>query len=279
MVMSGISATPRVAQGVRRGIRPASEPASRGRRRFPTKRDLACAEPFRLAWPGAHNERALVVDTRGGACYGLGALGDGHRLAPKNVEALPEGGELVAVVVLDETTVGGEDAGNECGGETVDVDRGAAGLGERDGRALELAREVVGGRVEIEAEAEDEVVNLIGVDARLGEHAAGLAALEQQVVGPFEAGLDAAEIGDEFADAEAHPEREILQTRRLEFRPEDKGAVEIAGRRAVPGAPTPAPALGLFAGQDHQGGGCAGGEVTGGFGVRAVDLVERDKVR
>src|SRR6478735_873445 len=167
MVMSGISAMPRVAQGVRRGIGPASKPASGRGSRIPPKRDLAGAEAFRLAGGGADNEGALVVDAGGGAGQGDRALRDADSLAAEDVKALPERGKLVAVVVLDEAAIGGEDAGDERGGKAVDVDQGAGGLGEGDGGGLDLARQVIGAGVEVEAEAEDEVADLIGVDARL----------------------------------------------------------------------------------------------------------------
>src|SRR6218665_831362 len=100
MVMSGMSAMPRVAQGVRRGIRPASKPASGGsggRGRVPSKRDLAGPETFPLAGGGAHDQRAFVVDAGGGPGRGMRALGHADRLAAQHIETLPERGELVAV--------------------------------------------------------------------------------------------------------------------------------------------------------------------------------------
>src|SRR6187402_1018554 len=125
MVMSGISAMPRVAQGVRRGFRPASKPASVRGRRFAAKRDFAGPEAFHFARTGAHNERTLIIDAGGDAGHGLGPLGDADRLAAEDVEALPQRGEFFAVVIVDETAVGGEDAGNERGGKAVDIDGGS----------------------------------------------------------------------------------------------------------------------------------------------------------
>src|SRR4051812_13618253 len=109
MVMSGISAMPRVAQGVRRGFPPASKPASGRGRRFAAQRDLASAKAFHFAGARAHNERTLIIDPRGRADHGLGSLGHADGLTAEDIKALPERREFLPVIVVDETAVSGED--------------------------------------------------------------------------------------------------------------------------------------------------------------------------
>ena len=158
----------------------------------------------------------------------------------------------------------------------MQVDGRPRGLGQRGGGALQLAGEVLRLAVEVEAQAENQLTDLVGIDPGLGEYAAGLAAADQEVVGPFQARLDLAEIRDEFADVEPHPEGEVVHAGRLELRPEHERRVEIAGGGAVPIAAAAAPALGLGAGQDHQRHPAAGGQVALRFAVGAVDLVQAD---
>jgi hypothetical protein len=102
---------------------------------------------------------------------------------------------------------------------------------------------------------------------------------KEEIVRPFEAGREAAEIFHQLAEAGAEPEREILQARRFELRAKDERRVEIAGVRAVPRPTTPAAAARLRACEDDERHGFVGGETALGFAVGAVDRVEAHEVR
>ena len=100
-------------------------------------------------------------------------MDEGNGLAAEGVEAVPEGGKGLAMASVDESFVAGDHAADEVCGESINVERLAGLLGDGGG-----TRTGVVGGVDVEAEAEDEVADVVGVDPRLGEHAAGLAPVE-----------------------------------------------------------------------------------------------------
>lgn len=131
------------------------------------------------------------------------------------------------------------------------------------------------GWAEVEAEAEDEVVDAIGIEAGLGQHAAGFAVVKKQVVGPFKTRGDSTERGDERADVYAHPEGESLHAGGLDAGVEGEAGVEVAVGGAVPGTPEAAAAFFLASGQDDERGPLAGGDQPGGLVVSAANRIEK----
>ncbi len=178
------------------------------------------------------------------------------------------------MLARDELVIGEIDAVDEGGGETVQIEQAACDIGDRNSRMLEPWRKVVDAAVDIQAEAENEVAHLVRVNARLGEHPTGFPSGDVEVIRPFEARRDFAEIGDELAHIQPHPECEILEFYRSELGAKNKGNIEIAVGGAVPRALAASVATSLFSGDDDERCRLAGGEEALSLSVCTVDLVE-----
>ncbi len=100
-----------------------------------------------------------------------------------------------------------------------------------------------------------------------------------EVVGPFDAAFDVAEVVDALAEVDAHPEGEGGELCRGDARAEGEAGVNVSVFRAVPDASETTAAGGLLATEDDEGGLCSVGELAFGFGVGAVDFVEDDDVK
>ena len=115
---------------------------------------------------------------------------------------------------------------------------------------------------------------MVGVDAGFGQETAGFAAVEEQIVGPFQAGLKRRGVGDEFAEVKAHPQRERRHAGRFDLRAKGEGDIKVAVGGTVPRATEAAAGFGLATGDDGKRLGPAGGELARGFVVGAIDFVE-----
>src|SRR5208283_6040319 len=153
-------------------------------------RHLAGAESSRLAVLAAQEKRAHVVHAEHPPAPPAAADGKGDLAPPQHVVAVPERHERVDVLAVGEALVGEEDAAHEGGRQPVQVDGSARELRERHRPPAQVGRPPVRGAVHVEPESEHEVANLVGVHARLGEHPAGLAAVEDDVVRPLDPGRD-----------------------------------------------------------------------------------------
>lgn len=173
-----------------------------------------------------------------------------------------------------EAFVGDEHAAEEGGSEAVGVEGRAGLLGEGSGDEAEFGGPAGGGGGEVQANADDEVADVVGVDAGLGENAAAFTAVEKEVVGPLHGGGGAGEGGDELAEVGSGPKGKGGHAGRGEAGTKGEGKVEIAVGLAEPAAAEAAAALGLAAGEEGEGGGAAGGELAHGLVVGGVDLVE-----
>jgi hypothetical protein len=139
---------------------------------------------------GFEQERPFVVDAEDGAGVATGAFEECDGATAKNIIPVPKSREVFSVVTVDETLVSEKNAADHGGGEAVEIERGAGEFGEGNRALAEVGGPSGGGAVEVEAETEDEVADLIGVNAGLGEDTAGFTPLENEIVGPLETGLE-----------------------------------------------------------------------------------------
>ena len=134
---------------------------------------------------------------RWGAAVGLDALTEGvEEGAPFGEDRHALGGLVVeGVEVVEELTE-----------EVLAGDGGAQGEVEVGGEVADFTQGIEG-KVDVDADAQDCVVYLIALDGGLDEDAGDLLALEDYVVGPLDAGVqagagaDGADYGDAGEDA------------------------------------------------------------------------------
>ena len=126
--------------------------------------------------------------------------------------------------------------------------------------------------------SEHQIANLVGVDPRLRQHAAEFPTVNVEVVGPFDSGLDATEIGHEVAQIGAHPEGEGGHATGLELGPEDEARVDVAAVLAVPDAAEPAATKRLPAGQHDKRRGPPARQLAFGLVVSTIHLSEAEQV-
>jgi hypothetical protein len=224
---------------------------------------------------GTQDERPLVVDAVDDARDGVAPEADADGLAGEDVVVGPKFAERTGPVAFFELLPGAEERGDDPGGLAVEVERGAERGLEGTGRRAQFGGEILRGAGQIEADAEDELADRIGVETRFGEHARDLASVGRlQVIRPLESELQPQRLLDVRAEGEAHPERERLEPFRRNEGTEGEREVEVAGGRAVPLAAEPSASGLLRAGEDRERRFLADGETTLRFGVGAVDLGE-----
>lgn len=177
---------------------------------------------------------------------------------------------------MDELVIGGEDAGNDGGGHLVDVEGLVAFKVEGGGDFLEFLGPGCGVAIDVEADAEDEVAGVIDVDSAFGEHAGDFFPVVNEVVRPFELDGEVECLVEVVTELGGDPGGEGLDEGGGKVGFEGEGDVGITEVIAIPGAAVAASALGLFAGDDDEGGGGLAGELAFGFAIGAIDFVKID---
>lgn len=205
---------------------------------------------------------------------GSGLVAGGDLASAQGVDGGPVLDQLPAGPAREEVLHGLADDNGHLVSEPAEGDR-LAGGGLQGGRdRLQFLRELVCGKIPIQAEPEDEVTGLFGVDTRLGEHAGEFAVMDKEVVGPLDENGEGELVAQEMTKPETEKEGDGLKPGWGEGGTKPGGEVEIAVRRAVP-APAPAPATGgLFRGDDEEGGLRCGGELCLRDGVGAAGGAE-----
>jgi hypothetical protein len=98
---------------------------------------------------------------------------------------VPKIGKTPTVIPVGKFLVGEQHASDQGGDQPVEVQRGAGELRQRNRAAREFGGPGFGRAVDVQAQSEDQIADFIRVHARLGQHAARLAAIEDEIVGPF----------------------------------------------------------------------------------------------
>lgn len=199
---------------------------------------------------GPHEEGAFLVE-------GFGPAGDGA-VADADGDATSEGGAAAHPFVADLVEIAGVESGVEMvefaedgGGEGRPVEV-ATGLGtEGGGDVADIGREGVGVEVYIDPDAQDGVADAVEFSVEFEEDAGGLAMAEEDVVGPFDFGVEPSFAFDGAGDGDGGNHGELGGGGGSEVGSEENREPQPATGGRTPGATEPAPSAGLGFCKDH----------------------------
>ena len=153
--------------------------------------------------------------------------------------------------------------------QRIGRDRLRERVAERGGGIVEAL-----GRADaVDADADDAGEPAVGRRHALGEQAGDLGPAPHQVVRPFQAEADAAEVFDRLGERDAGDEADLRRERRRTGIDDERAGVEIARRRAPEAALAAAP-VGLLLGDDPQPARVAGERRAARFVVGRADARE-----
>ncbi len=213
--------------------------------------DVAADDAFEVAVLGAEEERAVGVEGFGATFNFVVAGADGDALAKGGAMFFPligEGFEAARGNARIVTVEFAEDFDGELGAVLA-----VAGLYfERGDELAQFGGELAGGGVHVDADAEDDVFDLVELGAEFGEDAGDFFSADEDVIWPFDFRREAGLLLDGAEKSRGGGDGDLGCGGGAHVGPQEDGKGKAAARRGNPFAAKASPAFRLGLGEDDS---------------------------